>query len=134
MILEQISSPADVKRLERGELPVLCAELRQFLIESVARTGGHLGMTLFYDALPRPARRACQWIGIAVCVIFFGALAYAGALEVLDEISLDVTSESLGIPVWWYTIATPLFSLLVIFRMLQRSLGDLRADPREGRC
>ena len=99
-----------------------------------SRTGGHLGMTLFYDALPRPARRACQWIGIAVCVIFFGALAYAGALEVLDEISLDVTSESLGIPVWWYTIATPLFSLLVIFRMLQRSLGDLRADPREGRC
>lgn len=98
------------------------------------RTGGHLGMTLFYDALPRPARRACQWIGIAVCVIFFGALAYAGALEVLDEMSLDVTSESLGIPVWWYTIATPLFSLLVIFRMLQRSLGDLRADPREGRC
>ncbi len=67
-------------------------------------------------------------------MIFFGALAYAGALEVLDEISLDVTSESLGIPVWWYTIATPLFSLLVIFRMLQRSLGDLRADPREGRC
>ncbi len=46
MILEQISSPADVKRLERGELPVLCAELRQFLIESVARTGGHLASNL----------------------------------------------------------------------------------------
>ena len=95
----------------------------------VFRTGGHLGMTLFYDTLPRPVRHLCQWIGIVVCVVFFGALAYAGALEVLDEMSLEVTSESLGIPVWWYPIATPLFSLLVIVRMLQRSLADLRPDP-----
>lgn len=46
MILERISCPEDVKKLNKGELPVLCGELRTFLVESVARTGGHLASNL----------------------------------------------------------------------------------------
>ena len=46
MILEQIASPADVKKLNRGELELLCGELRQFLVERVSRTGGHLASNL----------------------------------------------------------------------------------------
>ena len=46
MILEHISSPDDVKRLDRAQLPALCGELRQFLVESVSRTGGHLASNL----------------------------------------------------------------------------------------
>lgn len=89
------------------------------------RDGGHLGMTLLYESLPRPARMVCYWIGIVICVAFFGALCWTGILEVIDEYELEAISESLGIPVWWYTIATPAFSLLVIVRMLQRSVADL---------
>ena len=89
------------------------------------RDGGHLGMTLLYESFPRPARMVCYWIGIVICVAFFGALCWTGILEVIDEYELEAISESLGIPVWWYTIATPAFSLLVIVRMLQRSVSDL---------
>ena len=46
MILESIHSPADVKTLEKEQLPQLCRELRSFLIESVSRTGGHLASNL----------------------------------------------------------------------------------------
>ena len=46
MILEHISSPADVKALGLDELNTLCGELREFLVESVARTGGHLASNL----------------------------------------------------------------------------------------
>ena len=46
MILEHISSPEDVKKLDRAQLPLLCGELRQFLVESVSRTGGHLASNL----------------------------------------------------------------------------------------
>ena len=46
MILEHVSSPADVKKLDRTQLPILCEELRQFLVESVSRTGGHLASNL----------------------------------------------------------------------------------------
>ena len=45
-ILEQIHSPADVKALSKEQLPVLCQELRDFLVKSVARTGGHLASNL----------------------------------------------------------------------------------------
>ncbi len=46
MILEQIHAPADVKALEREQLPQLCEELREFLVESVSKTGGHLASNL----------------------------------------------------------------------------------------
>lgn len=46
MILERINSPADVKRLSGEETALLCEELRQFLVEQVSRTGGHLASNL----------------------------------------------------------------------------------------
>ncbi|MBE3015199.1 1-deoxy-D-xylulose-5-phosphate synthase [Microbispora sp. NEAU-D428] len=45
-ILETIKDPLDVKRLEAGELPVLAEEIRDLLVSSVAKTGGHLGPNL----------------------------------------------------------------------------------------
>ncbi|WP_169949435.1 1-deoxy-D-xylulose-5-phosphate synthase [Microbispora sp. H11081] len=45
-ILETIKDPLDVKRLETGELPELAAEIRELLVSSVARSGGHLGPNL----------------------------------------------------------------------------------------
>lgn len=35
-----------MKRLQESELPALCEEIRQFLIESVSATGGHLSSNL----------------------------------------------------------------------------------------
>ena len=46
MILEKIQSPADVKKLSKKECEVLCAELREFLVSSVSKTGGHLASNL----------------------------------------------------------------------------------------
>ena len=44
--LDQIDSPADVKRLSISELEQLAAEIREELITVLARTGGHLGPNL----------------------------------------------------------------------------------------
>jgi len=92
------------------------------------REGGHLGMTALYDSLPLRYRRICYWGSVLLGVCFFGALCWTGFTEVVDEIDLDATSEALGIPVWWYTIATPLFSLLIIFRIAQRAFEDQRTN------
>ena len=46
MILEQIHSPADVQALGKDQLPQLCEELREFLIDNVSKTGGHLASNL----------------------------------------------------------------------------------------
>lgn len=45
-LLETIDFPEQLRQLERRQLPRLAQELRTFLIESVARTGGHLASNL----------------------------------------------------------------------------------------
>jgi 1-deoxy-D-xylulose-5-phosphate synthase len=45
-LLQTIQSPADVRRLLRPELQQLASELRDFLLHSVAQTGGHLSSNL----------------------------------------------------------------------------------------
>jgi 1-deoxy-D-xylulose-5-phosphate synthase len=44
--LESIRGPEDVKALAPGELPGLAAEIRDFLVQAVSKTGGHLGPNL----------------------------------------------------------------------------------------
>jgi len=44
--LESIASPADVRRLSRLELKQLAVELRDFVVQSVSQTGGHLSSNL----------------------------------------------------------------------------------------
>jgi len=45
-LLETLQSPADLRRLSRADLPRVASELRSYLLESVARTGGHLSSNL----------------------------------------------------------------------------------------
>ncbi len=45
-LLATISSPADLRRLSRAELRTLCDELRQYILHSVSKTGGHLSSNL----------------------------------------------------------------------------------------
>lgn len=46
MLLETIDSPTDLKKLKPEQLPELAAEVREFLLETVSSTGGHLGSNL----------------------------------------------------------------------------------------
>src|SRR3954452_15681852 len=46
LLLDQVRTPADLRRLDAAQLPQLAAELRQETIDAVAVTGGHLGAGL----------------------------------------------------------------------------------------
>lgn len=45
-ILNKINCSNDIKLLDPGLLPELCSELREFIIENVSKTGGHLASNL----------------------------------------------------------------------------------------
>ncbi len=45
-ILNRIHSPADLRGLTEGQLDMLAAEIRLFLVESLSKTGGHLASNL----------------------------------------------------------------------------------------
>jgi len=44
--INKIDSPADLKKVKLEELPAVCAELRQFIIEALSTNPGHLGSSL----------------------------------------------------------------------------------------
>src|SRR5947208_4692710 len=46
MLLEQISSPADIRGLSYEQLTTLASEIRAFIVNAVSATGGHLGSNL----------------------------------------------------------------------------------------
>ena len=45
-MLEKINKPNDIHKIALADFPLLAEEIRQFLIESVSRTGGHLASNL----------------------------------------------------------------------------------------
>tara|TARA_R110002126_G_scaffold41590_41_gene121065 strand:- start:3088 stop:5055 length:1968 start_codon:yes stop_codon:yes gene_type:complete len=45
-LLDLIAGPEDLRKLTKDQLPQVCRELRAFLLETVQRTGGHLGSNL----------------------------------------------------------------------------------------
>ena len=45
-LLKNIDSPADLKKLNTEELPEVCSELRQMIIDELSRNPGHFGSSL----------------------------------------------------------------------------------------
>ncbi len=45
-LLEQINSPKDLRKLKKEQLPELCQEIRNYIIETISHTGGHLASSL----------------------------------------------------------------------------------------
>jgi len=45
-LLDNINSPADLKQLDRSQLPQIAEEIRKVIVEVVSRTGGHLASSL----------------------------------------------------------------------------------------
>ena len=42
-LLDQVTWPEDLKQIRGEDLPQLCEEMREFVLDTVSRTGGHLG-------------------------------------------------------------------------------------------
>lgn len=69
--INKINSPADLKAIPLEKLPEVAEEYRQFLIESVSQTGGHLGASLgalelnmaLHYVLDSPKDKICWDVG-----------------------------------------------------------------------
>ena len=46
VLLDKINSPQDLKKMSVSELERLCVEIREFLVENISKTGGHLASNL----------------------------------------------------------------------------------------
>ena len=46
LLLDSINQPRDLKQLNEQQVKQLCTEIRQFLLENISKTGGHLASNL----------------------------------------------------------------------------------------
>jgi TRAP-type C4-dicarboxylate transport system permease small subunit len=90
------------------------------------RRNAHLAMTFFYDFMPLSLKKISFVIANSMCVVFFALLTWLGSIQVLDEIDLGVTSEALEIPTAVYSAGIPVFSVLIILRILQSCRDTIR--------
>ncbi len=91
------------------------------------RHNAHLAMTFFYDFLPLSLKKTCFYIGTGLSIVFFLLLTWFGAIQVMEELQLGVTTDALAIPACCYSVAIPVFSALIIVRIVQAARKTLHA-------
>jgi len=80
-------------------------------------TNHHIAITFFVERMPE-FKVAAQRFAAACSLLMFSLLAWYGVSMAWDDYSFEVTSPSLGIPQWIYTVWLPLLSIVIVLRLL----------------
>ncbi len=80
-------------------------------------TEHHIAITFFVGKKAK-MRALSKRFAAAASLIMFGLLTYFGTQMAWDDYRFEVTSPSLGIPQWIYTVWLPLLSALIVARLI----------------
>lgn len=94
------------------------------------REGSNLGFSFITDRLPHKIQKTLLWVSAGLGAFLFLLLIYFSIHQIREEIELRITSMGIGVPQWWYSIGMPVWSILVIVRILQ---GAHRTHQKIGR-
>ncbi len=84
-------------------------------------------IAIMYFAERKQALRKIAPKLAAICsLIMFGLLTFYGARMAWDDFEFEVTSPSLGVPQWWYSIWLPILSTVIVLRLI----GVMRQGDR----
>jgi TRAP-type C4-dicarboxylate transport system permease small subunit len=78
----------------------------------------HMRISWFVERMPRTLALAANFVAMLASAAMFALLIGLGARLVWDEYRFEVLSPGLGEPQWIYTLTLPLFSLLVLARVV----------------
>lgn len=85
-------------------------------------TNHHIAISYFVERKPA-IRRASRKLAVLCSLVIFGLLLYYGSFMAWDDYQFEVTSPSLGVPQWWYSIWLPVLSLLIVARLIGLLFG-----------
>ncbi|MDB5798091.1 MAG: Tripartite ATP-independent periplasmic transporter DctQ component [Paucimonas sp.] len=93
----------------------------------------HIRMTFLTDRLSPPVARKVELLVMLMSALMFALLAWYGWKLFLDDWQYDTTSPGIGIPQWIYTIFLPLLSVVILLRIVGRTIRLLKGQAgREG--
>jgi TRAP-type C4-dicarboxylate transport system permease small subunit len=70
--------------------------------------------------MPPSLRKYIKIFVTLLSIGFFSVIFKSSITQIQDEILMQVTTTSMGVPKWWYTLGLPIGSGLIIIRLLQR--------------
>ena len=90
------------------------------------RRGIHLGFNLLALRFPAFGRKALFPLASLLTLATIGLLTWFGLSQVQDEFALNVRTEALDIPQWWYTLSIPVGGILIILRSLEATWKEFK--------
>lgn len=84
----------------------------------------HLRMLFFQEKFPKTFRQWLHRFMALLGAVLFSVLGYLGYQQILEERFLEITSESLNLPQWMYTLCIPVGCLLIVVRILETLYAD----------
>ncbi len=100
--------------------------LTLFGTASAFRRGHHLRMLFFQDKFPEKAKGILNTVISLIGALLFTSLGYLGYKQLIDERFLEITSESLNLPQWIYTLCIPVGCALIVFRIIEAAVVEMR--------
>lgn len=98
--------------------------LTLFGTASAFRRKRHLRMLFFLDKFPPLAQTGLNILMSVLGVTLFLWLGYLGYYQLMDERLLEITSESLGLPQWLYTVCIPVGCGLIVIRIIEAAIKE----------
>lgn len=95
-------------------------------ISAGIKRDAHIRVLFLVKRLPPVLRKILEFIAVILSFVLFVTLFYESLGQLSDEISLQITTSSLNIPEWIYIAFIPLLSLLILFRIVQSAIRNLR--------
>jgi TRAP-type C4-dicarboxylate transport system permease small subunit len=88
----------------------------------------HIAIAYFVERKPWLKRFGAR-LAATASLLMFSLLAWYGARMAWDDYRFEVTSPSLGVPQWWYSVWLPVLSVLIVLRLVHVLIALRRAAP-----
>lgn len=96
--------------------------------------GSHLGMNIVFDKFPKGLKIFAIIFSSLLAIWLFAMVDYYAIKDVIRDITLyHSKSEALNIPVWIYTIGTPIFSIFVFKSIITSTVSNVKALSSGGK-
>lgn len=98
--------------------------LTLFGTASAFRRRHHLRMLFFLEKFPSHVQAGLNILMSLLAIGLFTWLGYLGYFQLVDERFLEITSESLGLPQWIYTLCIPVGCVLIVIRIVEAAVKE----------
>lgn len=90
--------------------------------------GSHLGMNMVFDKFPKSLKIVAVVVSSLLAIFIFAMVDLYAVKDVIRDMTVyHSRSEALNIPVWIYTIGTPILSIFVFKSIIVSTLNSVRS-------